>query len=86
MKKMEITVKIINDDGTETLQPVTIDTDIPDYDDFKGPDTFLQDFDVYEKAVLKLRNDAVKEATDAYLEDIAKKKLMPKQKSKKDMK
>ena len=84
--KMEITVKITNDDGTETVKPVVIDTDIPSYDDYKGPDSFLQDFDVYEKAVLKIRNDAVKEATEAYLEDIAKKKLMIDPKKMKDTK
>jgi len=71
--KMKITVEIENEDGTKTIEPVVVDTEIPDYDDFKGPDTFLQDFDVLEKAVLKIRNDAAKEAVEAYLEDISKK-------------
>ena len=84
--KMEITVKIINEDGTETTKPVVVDTDIPGYDDFKGPDTFLQDFDVYEKAVLKLRNDAVKQATEEYLADVSKKKLQPRPASEKGSK
>ena len=84
--KMEITVKIKNEDGAETIKPVVIDTEIPGYDDYKGPDSFLQDFDVCEKAVIKLRDEAVKEAMDAYLADISKKKLQTKPKSKKGTK
>lgn len=84
--KMKITVEIENEDGTKTIEPVVVDTEIPDYDDFKGPDTFLQDFDVLEKAVLKIRNDAAKEAVEAYLEDISKKKLIPELEKKKSTK
>ena len=84
--KMQITVEIINNDGTETVKPIVVDTEIPSYDDFKGPDTFLQDFDVLEKAVLKLRNEAATEAVSAYMEDVSKKKRKTKQASEKDTK
>ena len=84
--KMRMTIEIINDDGTITKVPIQKDTEIPGYDDYKGPDSFLQDFDVCEKAVLKLRDDAVKEAMDAYLADVSKKKRQTKPKSKKSTK
>jgi len=82
--KMRITVEIENEDGTKTVKPVVVDTDIPGYDDFKGPDTFLQDFDVLEKAVLEIRNKAAKEAVEAYLSEVSKKKLQTKPTSEKD--
>ena len=84
--KMKITVEIENEDGTKAIEPVVVDTEIPNHDDFKGPDTFLQDFDVYEKAVLQIRNEVVKEATEAYLEDVSKKKLIPELEKKKNTK
>jgi len=71
--KMEITVKIKNDDGTETIKPITIDTDIPEFDEFKGPDNFREVFDKYEKAVLKARNTAAEVATEEYLTELSKK-------------
>ena len=38
--KMEIIVKIKNDDGTEIIKPVVIDTEIPEFEEFKCPDNF----------------------------------------------
>ena len=76
--KMEITIKIKNDDGTVTEVPIEKEVYIPGYDDYKGPDTFLQDFDVAEKAVIKLRDDAIKDALETYLAGISKKKRMTK--------
>jgi hypothetical protein len=71
--KMEITVKINNDDGTETIKPITIDTDIPEFDEFEGPDNFREVFNKYEKAVLKARNVAAEVATEEYLTELSKK-------------
>lgn len=72
--KMEIIIKIKNDDGSETIEPVIIDTEIPEYEEFKGSDNFRETFDKYEKAVLKARNAAAEIATQEYLTELSKKK------------
>lgn len=82
--KMEITVKIKNCDGSETIKPVIIDTEIPEFDEFKGPDNFREVFDAYEKAVLKARNSAAEIATEEYLAELSKKKHLLTQKKQKD--
>ena len=53
-----------------------MDADVPDFSGFRGPDKFLEDFDVYEKAVLKARNKAAELATEEYLAELSKKKQM----------
>ena len=72
--KIEITVKIKNDDGTETIKPITIDTDIPEFDEFKGSDNFREVFDKCEKSVLIIRNKAAELALEEYLTELSKKK------------
>lgn len=72
--KMEIEIRIKNDDGTESVKPVVIDTDIPEWDAFIGPDNFREVFHQYEKAVLKARNLAAEKATEEYLSELSKKK------------
>jgi len=72
--KMEIYIKITDNDGNEIIKPVTVDADIPDFSEFVGPDNFLEVFDAYEKAVLKARNKAAEEATEEYLAELSKKK------------
>ena len=84
--KMKITVEIMDENGVKTVKPIELDTDIPGFEDFKGPDTFLQDFDVLEKAVLELRNKAAKEAVDTYLSEVSKKKQKIKPASEKNSK
>ena len=54
--KMKITVEIENDDGSKTIKPVIIDTQVPGFDEFKGPDNFRETFDKLEKSLLKTRN------------------------------
>jgi hypothetical protein len=47
---IEIIVKIKNDDGTESIRPITVDTDIPEFEDYTGPDNFREVFhrcDIY---------------------------------------
>ena len=71
--KMEIIVKIKNDDGSETIKPVVVDTEVPNYEEFKGPDNFRETFDILEKAALKVRNEAVETAIEKYLAELSKK-------------
>ena len=84
--KMKITVEIENDDGSKTIKPVIIDTDIPDFEDFKGPDNFREVFDKYERAVLKARNIAAELTTEEYLTELSKKKQLRKPKEEKEQK
>jgi len=82
--KMEITVRIKNADGTEEIRPIVVDTEIPEFEEFTGPDNFREVFDKYEKAVLKIRNKAAELATDEYLSEMSKKNSRPKSKGKKE--
>jgi len=72
--KMKINVEFTDDDGNVIVRPVTVDTEVPDFDDFTGPDKFREDFDVLEKAVLKARNRAAEIAVEDYLAELSKKK------------
>jgi hypothetical protein len=71
--KMEITVRIKNTDGTEEIRPIVVGAEIPEFEEFTGPDNFREVFDKYEKAVLKIRNKAAESATDEYLSGMSKK-------------
>lgn len=84
--KMKITVEIKNNDGTEIIKPVAIDTQVPEFDEFTGPDNFREVFDKYEKAVLKARNTAAEIATEEYLTELSKKKLLRKPRKSKEQK
>lgn len=72
---MEITVKIKRADGTEEVTPIEVDVEIPEFDEFEGPDNFREIFDKYERAVLEARNRAARLATEKYLAELSKKKL-----------
>ena len=82
--KMEIIVKFKNEDGSETLKPIVLDTEVPEFDEFKGPDNFREVFHKYEQAVLKARNLAAEMATEEYMKELSKKKPMTKPRSKKE--
>lgn len=71
--KVKITVEMENTDGTSAVERTTIDVDVPDFEEFTGPDKFGIVFDQYERKVIKARNDAIKVATEKYLSDLAKK-------------
>lgn len=71
--KMKITVEIENSDGTKTIKPITIDTDIPEFDEFTGPGNFREVFDKCERSVLKIRNKAAELAMEEYLTELSKK-------------
>jgi hypothetical protein len=71
--KFKISIEIENKDGTKTVKPVTIETEIPDIDDFMVGENFRINFDSYEKAVLMARKEVVEIATKQYLEEASKK-------------
>lgn len=81
--KMKITVEIENADGTKEIKPIVIDTEIPEFEEFKGAYNFREVFDKYEKAVLKARNTAAERATEEYLSELSKKKSTQKPKGEK---
>jgi hypothetical protein len=82
--KMKITVEIENDDGSKTIKPVVVDTEVPNYEEFKGPDNFRETFDILEKAALKVRNEAVETAIEKYLAELSKKKPVGQSRKKKE--
>jgi len=71
--KVKITVEIENTDSSAAVEKTTIDVDVPEFEEFTGPDTFGAVFDKYERKVLKARNEAVEAATEKYLSEMAKK-------------
>lgn len=81
---IEITVKIRKADGTEELRPVVIDAEIPEFDEFEGPQNFREVFHKYEQTVLEIRNKAARLATEEYLAELSKKNSRQRSKDKKD--
>ena len=73
--KMKINIEFTDEQGDVIVKPTEIDTDVPDFDEFTSPDKFREEFDVYEKAVLKARNKAAEIATEEYLAELSKKNL-----------
>ena len=71
--KLEISVKFIDENGTEATKPVVIDTTVPGFDDFHDVDDFLPVFDQLEKAGLELRNESFSAALTQYMEELSKK-------------
>ena len=73
IRESGVTVPIVLDesgnyeDRSETLKPIVIDTEVPEFDEFKGPDNFREVFHKYEQAVLKARNTAAEMATEEYM-------------------
>jgi|Deesub1362A_J573_1020465.scaffolds.fasta_scaffold03130_9 hypothetical protein len=61
--KMEITIKFKDENGNEEAVPITVEADIPSYEDFKKINNFREAFDLYERAVLKARKEATERAT-----------------------
>jgi len=72
--KIKITVDIKNTDDTFAAEATMIEVDVPDFEEFTGPDRFGVVFDGYERKVIKARNDVIAAATEKYLKEMAKKK------------
>lgn len=73
-----------NTDGTPSVEATTIDVDVPDFEEFTGPERFGAVFDQYERKVLKARNEAIEAATEKYLNEMAKKKRSQREISEKE--
>jgi len=71
--KMQITVNMKNEDGSEVAEPTVIEVKIPEMEAFAGPRVFDEVFHQYEQGVLEARNRVVEEATEKYLSEVAKK-------------
>ena len=63
----------LDENGMEATKPVTVDTPVPDFDDFHDVSDFLLVFDQLEKAGLKLRNESFSTALTQYMETMSKK-------------
>jgi hypothetical protein len=77
--KMEINIKITNDDGQEMVTPVLINTEIPDFDEYIDSSNFREVFNKCEQSVLKIRNKSTELAIEEYLTELSKKKQIQKQ-------
>lgn len=71
--KLEISVKFIDEDGSEAIKPVIIDTSVPGFDDFHDVNDFLPVFHQLEQAGLELRDETFSTALTHYLEEMSKK-------------
>jgi len=81
MAKLIITTKIVSEDGEEIVQTKSYESEVPDFDDFTGPETFWETFRELEEPTLKLRNKSAEETLEAYVSELSKKK--PKKQPKK---
>src|SRR5690242_21279917 len=72
--KLKITVDIEGQDGEAIVQPTIIDVDIPDFEEYTGPDNFGLVFHQCEQNAIKVRNEAIRQAMEKYLAELAKKK------------
>jgi hypothetical protein len=79
--KMEINIRIINDNGTEVIKPIETNTEIPGFEEYTGADNFREVFNRCEQSVLKIRNASAEAAIEDYLTELSKKKLLQRQKS-----
>lgn len=80
--KLEISVKFIEDDGSEAIKPVVIDTSVPGFDDFHYVNDFLPVFHQLEQTGLELRDETFSTALTYYLEEMSKKNSLNNQSSK----
>ena len=73
--KLEVVARITMPDGKVIERIVDADDIIPAPEDFdtSSKDSFLESFDVVERAILDARNRIGEEIAEAYLEEVAKK-------------
>ena len=81
MAKLIITTKIVSDNGEEIVQTRSYESDVPEFDDFTGPETFWETFRELEEPAIELRNKSTEETLEAYVSELSKKK--PKKQPKK---
>jgi len=81
--KLAITVNLKKADGSAATETTTIEVEVPDFEDFTGPERFGEVFDQYERTVLKARNEAIGAATEKYLSELVKKKATARPKTEK---
>jgi len=71
--KMQIIVKIEQEDGSALTDPTAVEVNIPEIEAFDSPEVFDKVFDGCERGVLEARNGVVEEAIEKYLSVVAKK-------------
>jgi len=71
--KMQITVTLKEEDGSELTDPTIVEVKVPAVEAFVGPEVFDDVFYEYEQSVLEARNVAIGGATQKYLSAVAKK-------------
>ncbi len=69
--KVQITAKVIDDEGKTVTKTIEAETAVPDISEFGKASNFLDVFDRYEQAVINVRNQMAADLTQAYLEAAA---------------
>src|SRR6516165_3089910 len=62
--EVKITVEIKNADGSLATESTTVEAEVPDFEAYSGPEKFGEEFDEYERKVIKARNKAIEVATE----------------------
>lgn len=69
--KIQMTAKVIDDNGNEVTRTIEKEAVIPDIAEYGEPENFYEIFHRYEKPALEMRNELSEEVTKAYLERAA---------------
>jgi hypothetical protein len=72
---MVLSVNFYGRDDEDIVDPVRVDTIVPDYDVFDGPDNFRVVFNEFEQAALIGRNELGRSLAQVYLEGMSKDRL-----------
>ncbi len=66
--KVQFTSKVTDEEGKAVTKTIDAEATVSNISEFGNASTFLNVFDRYEQAVLKVRNQTAAELTQAYLE------------------
>ena len=73
--RMVLSVHFYGRDDEDIVDPVRVDTIVPDYDVFDGPDNFRVVFNEFEQAALIGRNELGRSLAQVYLEGMSRDRL-----------
>ena len=69
--KVRLMAEITDENGKKIIQPIEIETEVPDIEEFGDKGQFYEVFDRYEKPVLTARTQLMEELTKCYMDEAA---------------
>ena len=69
--KVRLMAEITDENGKKIMQPIEIETEVPDIEEFGEKSQFYEVFDRYEKPVLAARTQLMEELTKCYMDEAA---------------